>query len=397
MISSIERETNEEISQRFSKGSSTPNEVTCTEETRFTETAQLSYVQDKIPSSRKRAKRTKRNTSELEVSWNRLTSTEGNSQSSKNCHTAYEETITLGENSVVNDSSTTTLLTPNETPDLSASIKESSQQSVDLIDPLLEAESSDTLSAVYSVGTDSQIFSDRNFPVQNNDNVRYSQATPGGASGVSSKPRNAINSSVRLGNEKLKRLSKMVLMSFDLRPLIATGVLMPGRNNMKMDFKEHVYIASLLADGAIEMNGLRFRSIGHWIKGIEGKRFGAYSIRDQKTLKLLYNEKPLEDLIVTGNMMLEPSTKVSENSFQIEGSEDIFAPRREINSRTKNTNSPVALNENLDFIPDSMTRHINSIFPHVPDEYFPTCQCIEQFWNGKQPFPKYLLDEVDFL
>lgn len=206
-------------------------------------------------------------------------------------------------------------------------------------------------------------------------------------------------------DDKLRRLSKMATMNFSLKPFILKGVLSPGKGNLKMNFNNRVYIASLAVDGTIEMNGFTFPSIGYWIKSVEGKRFGQFLAADQKTLDLLYNGKPLEDLVD----LKEQSQKavVPKKKYK----EIPLTPVPKLNTRSKSTaagksavevltNETVSITEfrnfeDLQLVPDEMTRHIKTIFLHTPDEYFPICQCVEQFWNGTQPFPQHLLDEVD--
>ena len=204
----------------------------------------------------------------------------------------------------------------------------------------------------------------------------------------------------QLISKKLRSLSKIATMNFSLRPYILKGILSPGKNNVKMNFNNRVYIASLTASGTLEMNGFTFPSIGYWIKSVEGKRFGNFPAIDKKTLNLLYNGKPLEDLLdmeENSQKALEPTKKYNEIPLK---------PTPKSNTTSKSTNSSASLdvtvpnselrnNENLKLVPDEMTRHIKSVFLHAPDEYFPICQCVEQYWNGKQPFPRHLLDEVD--
>lgn len=203
-------------------------------------------------------------------------------------------------------------------------------------------------------------------------------------------------------SDKLKRLSKIVLMNFNLRPFVMKGVLLPGKNNLKMNFNNRVYIASLAADGTIEMNGFTFQNVGNWIKSVEGKRFGNFAKGIQRTLELLYNGKPIEDVLELEEQ--REKSKAESNGM----SNGILTAQRAIPNSpstanidkdvpktviTKEANSKDT--DDLMLIPDEMTRHIQTIFLHDSEEYFPICQCVEQFWNGAQPFPRHLLDEVD--
>ncbi len=235
------------------------------------------------------------------------------------------------------------------------------------------------------------------------DHAPNDESSVSGSQNLSSKLSERKSNLVK--DDKLRRLSKIATMNFSLKPFILKGVLSPSKGNLKMNFNNRVYIASLAADGTIEMNGFTFPSIGYWIKSVEGKRFGQFLTADQKTLDLLYNGKPLEDLLdfkEQSQKAVVPKKKYNEIPL---------TPIPKLNTRSKSTaagkhavevlaNTTVSISEfrsteNLQRVPDEMTRHIKTIFLHTPDEYFPICQCVEQFWNGTQPFPQHLLDEVD--
>lgn len=223
------------------------------------------------------------------------------------------------------------------------------------------------------------------------------------------------------------RTPEIVKMSFHLRPFILKGVLCPGKNNMKLSINSRIYVGSLAADGTIEMNGFNFPSIGSWIKSVEGKLFTKLSKSVQKTLDLQYNGKSLAQVIKVNE---QSGSQFPRELYEILSSKDI-APHSMLHSpmaeshliqkqipfshptiqnptpylvgagsnpvRTSATIPNVASNakEDLQFVPEEMTRHIKTIFLHAQHEYFPICKCAEQFWCGVQPFPKHILDEVD--
>ena len=220
----------------------------------------------------------------------------------------------------------------------------------------------------------------------------HNESTFGGSQNVSS----------QLTTKKLRSLSKIATMNFSLRPYILKGILSPGKNNVKMSFNNRVYIASLSSSGTLEMNGFTFPSVGYWIKSVEGKRFGSFPAMDKKTLSLLYHGKPLEDLL----NFEDNSQKAVEPTRKNKAVPPTPIPTSNTTSKSTNASTSVDRNvtvpnpelrnnANLKLVPDEMTRNIKSVFLHAPDEYFPICQCVEQYWNGKQPFPKHLLDEVD--
>lgn len=199
-------------------------------------------------------------------------------------------------------------------------------------------------------------------------------------------------------DQRLRQLSKIVRMNFHFRPYVVAGLLNPGKNVLKMNFNNRVYIASLAVDGAIEMNGFTFPNVGYWIKSVEGKRFGSFPKRVQRTLTLYYNDSPLDDVLE-----LEKQPVILKNVYEYSQAEEIIQSRtfkastagRNLDA-SKDAPTPITNNElSLQLIPDEMTRQIQNILLHPPEEYFPTCQCIEHFWNGTQPFPKHILDEID--
>ncbi len=49
----------------------------------------------------------------------------------------------------------------------------------------------------------------------------------------------------------------------------------------------------------------------------------------------------------------------------------------------------------LQLVPDEMLTHIRTIVTHSEAEYFPICDCIEQYWNGSKPFPDFLLADLE--
>jgi hypothetical protein len=232
----------------------------------------------------------------------------------------------------------------------------------------------------------------------------------------------SLNSTMSLFRGNKSRLPKIVTMSFNLRPFVLKGVLSPGKNNMKMNINNRIYIASLAPDGSIEMNGFSFPTIGNWIKSVEGKRFGELTRTVQKTLELQYNGKPLEEVLEVGEKLKASFSKINDEIPP--SNSTLQAPKVASNASVETvsgTQNPIqnptpdpptedepvqnnaepskdlSLNtkKDLHLVPDEMTRHIKTIFLHTQDEYFPICQCFEQFWCGTQPFPKHLLDEVD--
>lgn len=229
------------------------------------------------------------------------------------------------------------------------------------------------------------------------------------------------NSTLSLFSGNRKCLPKIVMMSFNLHPFVLKGVLSPGKNNMKMNINNRIYIGSLTPDGTIEMNGFSFPTIGNWIKSVEGKRFGSLSRTVQKTLELQYNGKPLVEVLDEGgklnksllkeNVEISPSNFTQYPTFQPSKADGNLPPKtapvipvQNPPSHPQTTDKVGQKNaisndlntkKDLQLVPDEMTRHIKTIFLHAPDEYFPICQCVEQYWCGAQPFPKHLLDEVD--
>lgn len=206
-------------------------------------------------------------------------------------------------------------------------------------------------------------------------------------------------------DSRLKRLSKITQGGFRFHQFIASGVLSPGKNILKMTFNDRVYVGSLTRDGTIEMNGFTFPNVSHWIKSVEGKIYSRFSRRIRRTLSVQYNGKPLEDLL-----HLEEHPRQEKNQKK---STDQPPPTEGINSikrslmpqqtnKTKALKNPqpqtqetVSSAKTLQLVPDELTLNVKTIFLHTTEEYFPTCQCIEQYWNGSQPFPKHLLDEID--
>lgn len=230
----------------------------------------------------------------------------------------------------------------------------------------------------------------------------------------------SLNSTPSLFRGKRSRLPKILTMNFNLLPFVLKGILSPGKNNMRMNINNRIYIASLAPDGTIEMNGFSFPTIGNWIKSVEGKRFGKLTRMVQKTLELQYSGKPLEEVLEEGEKLNRSLLRTNEeiarsnpalqatktsNSISLEA---VPATQNTIPNPTPSTEDEVTeknpvpnnylslnANEDLQLVPDEMTCHIKTVFLHAQDEYFPICQCFEQFWSGAQPFPKHLLDEVE--
>ncbi|KZS17302.1 Uncharacterized protein APZ42_016922 [Daphnia magna] len=219
------------------------------------------------------------------------------------------------------------------------------------------------------------------------------------------------------------RTPTIVKIGFHLRPFVLNGVLCPGKNNMKLTINSRIYIGSLAADGTIEMNGFNFSTIGNWIRSVEGKPFSKLSKLVQRTFDLQYNGKSLGQVLeVDESLRSSVLRKVREIPFtdniaQVSMSHPPTAESKLVQENvsfsspaTKNpmpyltgtvnnlvhTSATISnTKEDLQFVPEEMTRHIKTIFIHAQDEYFPICKCVEQFWCGIQPFPKHILDEVD--
>ncbi|KAI9555537.1 hypothetical protein GHT06_018052 [Daphnia sinensis] len=207
------------------------------------------------------------------------------------------------------------------------------------------------------------------------------------------------------------RTPTIAKIGFHLRPFVLNGVLCPGKNNMKLAINSRIYIGSLAADGTIEMNGFNFPTIGNWIKSVEGKPFSKLSKSVQRTLDVQYSGKSLGQVLDVDEPLktsglgkvstLQPPTAES-NLVQNYVS---FSPLPKNNStpyvaatvsNLVHTSAIISnTKEELQLVPEEMTRHIKSIFLHAQDEYFPICKCAEQFWCGIQPFPKHILDEID--
>ena len=230
----------------------------------------------------------------------------------------------------------------------------------------------------------------------------------------------SLNSTPSLFRGKRSRLPKILTMNFNLRPFVLKGILSPGKNNMRMNINNRIYIASLAPDGTIEMNGFSFPTIGNWIKSVEGKRFGKLTRMVQKTLELQYSGKSLEEVLEEGEKLnrslLRTNEEIARSNPALQATktsnnislEAVPVTQNTIPNPTPSTedelteknpvpNNYLSLNanEDLQLVPDEMTRHIKTVFLHAQDEYFPICQCFEQFWSGLQPFPKHLLDEVE--
>ena len=230
----------------------------------------------------------------------------------------------------------------------------------------------------------------------------------------------SLNSTPSLFRGKRSRLPKILTMNFNLRPFVLKGILSPGKNNMRMNINNRIYIASLASDGTIEMNGFSFPTIGNWIKSVEGKRFGKLTRMVQKTLELQYSGKSLEEVLEEGEKqnrsLLRTNEEIARSNPALQATktsnnislEAVPVTQNTIPNPTPSTedelteknpvpNNYLSLNanEDLQLVPDEMTRHIKTVFLHAQNEYFPICQCFEQFWSGLQPFPKHLLDEVE--
>ncbi|XP_059352079.1 uncharacterized protein LOC130686655 [Daphnia carinata] len=214
------------------------------------------------------------------------------------------------------------------------------------------------------------------------------------------------------------RTPTIVKIGFHLRPFVLNGVLCPGKNNMKLTINSRIYVGSLAADGTIEMNGFNFRTIGNWIKSVEGKPFSKLSKLVQRTLDLQYNGKSLGQVLEVDEPLRSTVTRIpsTDNIAQVSISHPPMAESNFVQKRfpvsppaIKNptpypagtvsklvhTIASISNTKDLQLVPEEMTRHIKTIFLHAQDEYFPICKCSEQFWCGTQPFPKHILDEVD--
>ena len=111
--------------------------------------------------------------------------------------------------------------------------------------------------------------------------------------------------------DRMARLGKIVRFNFNLRPHIINKSLSPGKNNLQMSFKNRVYTGSLKENGSIEMNGFTFENVFNWIKSVSGLRYSAHLTADKATLKLLYDGRPLEEVIVLSeSASLQPAGKI---------------------------------------------------------------------------------------
>lgn len=228
-----------------------------------------------------------------------------------------------------------------------------------------------------------------------------------------------------LRSGRLKRLSRLAHCGFSLLPYLQDGTLFSGKNNLKMSFNDRAYSGSLKADGSIEMNGFTFRSIHDWIKSVSGKRFSSYKTSQKITLRLLYGTdgRPLEEIIPYEDRPI-PRGKKS-NLTKKKFNEIALVVKRptlpKLPSASVTTVGPASSEEcrdvqegmevsssavtaidtrvdvpNLEFVPDAMTAHIKTILVHTAAEYFPLCQCVDQYWNENQTkLPSHLLADLE--
>lgn len=223
-------------------------------------------------------------------------------------------------------------------------------------------------------------------------------------------------------SDKLARLTEMARYSFSLRPHVVSGTLAPGKNNLKMSFKGRVYMGSLKMDGSIEMNGFSFENIASWIKSVSGMRYTSHRVQDKATLKLLYDGRPLEELILPdppAKNAAQPKRRYNEIPFVTRASTP--AKKQPVAVSAPNTQEPtmplpvepppspavsvpfepvyisgtIEPEPEPEFVPDEMCVIIRKIRVPAKAEYFPVCESDELYWNGSKPFPQHLLADLD--
>lgn len=196
--------------------------------------------------------------------------------------------------------------------------------------------------------------------------------------------------------ERVSKYLALARRSFDFSSLVKTRRLVPGKT-LTICINSQRYTALLQLDGTLETDAdIRFPGLAQWIKSIMGRPFTRLTVKEQRSIQILYEDVPVEEILDRDGFEWDRESYEALGVTIDHQNSPKDTQRETLNSVDKpHETLPNSDKEILHLVPDEMNRNVKSLIVHTKAEYFPTCCCYEKSWEGKEPFPQHYLDELE--